>query len=223
MPAATSRKKRQTVTVDYPPQVIINDPPKVEIPSAMPWQGLRVPMTRDDFEMRDWNSAGAARWKFEWNHGFAESYEERMKLNEIKFMNTLPQAFAACSHGKRNAAMFYEVEIWLDEQLMRKPDFCVLTSDQVRQADEGGHPVPKFVIEILSPSDQVLHVQQKVGEYFAAGVEVVWHVHPEFKAVTIYTGPVDAVMKHGGDICSAAPAFPKFKMKASDVFAPAKL
>ena len=224
MPTTAARKKRLTVVVDRPPQVIINDPPKVEIPPLPPWHGLRVKMTREEFEARDWNSGDAARWKFEWNNGFAETYEERMKLSEIKFMGNLPCAFTACPHGReREAAMYYEVEIWLDDKMMRKPDFCVLTAEQVRQADEGTHPVPLFVIEVLSPSDQVLHVQNKIGEYFAAGVKVVWHVHPQFKTVTIYTGPTDAEIKHGGDICSAAPAFPKFKMKAGDIFAAAKL
>ncbi|MBX7211300.1 MAG: Uma2 family endonuclease [Verrucomicrobiaceae bacterium] len=223
MPAATARKKRAVVHVDSPPRVIINDPPKVEIPPLPPWHGLRVKMTREEFEARDWKEGDAARWKFEWNDGFAEAYEERMRLSEIKFMRRLPNAFAASPHGKQGAEMFCEVEIWLNKRQMRIPDLCVLTEAQIEFADEGGLPVPGFVIEVLSPSDQIMHVQSKVGEYFAAGVKVVWHVHRAFKTVTIYTGPTDAEIKHDHDICSAAPAFPKFKMKASDIFAAAKL
>ena len=180
-------------------------------------------MTKEDFETRDWNAGEAARWKFEWNRGFAESYEERMKLNEIKFMRLLPKAFAASPHGGHRAEMFCELEIWLEEDLMRKPDFCVLSADQIAAADQGKHPVPAFVIEVLSPSDQVLHVQQKVCEYFAAGVKVVWHIHPRFNTVTIYTSPTDADIKRGSEACSAAPAFPKFKIKADDVFAAARV
>lgn len=181
-------------------------------------------MTQRDFESRDWNEGETAcRWKFEFNGGFAEAGEERMKLNEIKFMVSMPDAFRTCPHGIEGSRMFPEVEIWLSGTLMRKPDFCVLTPQQIAEAEGNGRPVPGFVIEVVSPNDRSTYHDQKLIDYFASGVQVVWHVNPRLEMITIFTSPHEGEIMHGDDVCSAAPAFPKFKMKASDIFAAAKL
>lgn len=41
--------------------------------------------------------------------------------------------------------------------------------------------------------------------------------------VTIYTSPTDADIKRGSEACSAALAFPKFRINADEVFAAAKV
>jgi hypothetical protein len=41
--------------------------------------------------------------------------------------------------------------------------------------------------------------------------------------VVIYISPNDGEIMHGDDICTAAPAFPEFQIKACDVFAALKL
>ncbi|MBK8038507.1 MAG: Uma2 family endonuclease [Verrucomicrobiaceae bacterium] len=191
-------------------------------PEPAPWSALRKAMTKEDFESRDWNEGElACTWKFEFNNGYAEAGEERMRLNEIKYMKYLPQAFASSQQG--GAEMFPEVEIWLKENLMRKPDFCVLTMQQMVEADQGGFPIPKFMIEVVSAHDTSQYHDQKLIDYFKAGVEVVWHVNPRLEMVVIYTALGEGEIMHGDDICTASPAFPEFQIKAADVFAALKL
>ncbi|HLL89307.1 MAG TPA: Uma2 family endonuclease [Tepidisphaeraceae bacterium] len=45
---------------------------------------------------------------------------------------------------------------------------------------------PVLAVEILSPSDQQDDVLEKVGEYLAAGVKLVWVVEPVYRTVTVY-------------------------------------
>jgi Uma2 family endonuclease len=45
---------------------------------------------------------------------------------------------------------------------------------------------PELVVEIMSPDDRWEHVRQKIEEYFAIGVERVWVVEPDNRAILVY-------------------------------------
>jgi len=48
--------------------------------------------------------------------------------------------------------------------------------------------VPPFlVIEILSPEDRMIRVQEKVQEYLAHGVEYVWLIDPDERQAIVYS------------------------------------
>jgi Uma2 family endonuclease len=46
---------------------------------------------------------------------------------------------------------------------------------------------PEFVIELLSPSDTLKDIQDKMLEYIANGAELGWLIDPEEKKVYVYT------------------------------------
>jgi Uma2 family endonuclease len=46
--------------------------------------------------------------------------------------------------------------------------------------------VPDFVIEVVSPNDSYSEIQEKVEEYLAKGVQLVWVVDPQRKRITVY-------------------------------------
>jgi Uma2 family endonuclease len=59
----------------------------------------------------------------------------------------------------------------------------VLTDKQKR----GFAPIdPDFVIELMSPTDELLELQQKMSEYMACGVRLGWLINPDEKQVEIY-------------------------------------
>ncbi len=218
-PATAEPPAKELPTLEFPPDEV----KVIHWPDPAPWSGLRKAMTKEDFTTRDWNEGNlACAWKFEFNNGYAEAGEERMKMKEIGFMEGLPDAFRSCPHGKNGSRMYFEVEVWLTDTMMRKPDFCALTPEQIQKAKAGEEPVPKFMIEVVSPSDQSTYHDQKLIDYFKHGVEVVWHVNPRLEMVIIYTAPGEGEIMHGDDICTAAPVFPDFKVKACEVFAAAK-
>ena len=45
---------------------------------------------------------------------------------------------------------------------------------------------PDFVIELLSPTDNLLETQQKMMEYQSCGVKLGWLINPDEKQVEIY-------------------------------------
>jgi Uma2 family endonuclease len=45
---------------------------------------------------------------------------------------------------------------------------------------------PELVVEIMSPDDRWQEVRQKLEEYFSIGVQWVWIIEPENRAVLVY-------------------------------------
>jgi Uma2 family endonuclease len=56
---------------------------------------------------------------------------------------------------------------------------------------------PELVVEVLSPEDRVVELNQKLREYFAVGVHLVWVADPTARAVHVYRSPTD-VREVGG-------------------------
>jgi len=74
-------------------------------------------------------------------------------------------------------------------------------------------------VEVISTFDNGNHLEKKLVDYFAVGVETVWYVYPELEMVRVYTSLRQCVYCAGEDVCSAAPALPNFQMKAASIFA----
>jgi Uma2 family endonuclease len=45
---------------------------------------------------------------------------------------------------------------------------------------------PEFVIEVMSPSDRLRAVREKMHEWMRAGVELAWLIYPDKKTIYIY-------------------------------------
>ena len=48
------------------------------------------------------------------------------------------------------------------------------------------HPLPEFVIELLSPTDRANVTHKKILEWIANGVQLAWMIDPRAQSVTIY-------------------------------------
>ena len=46
--------------------------------------------------------------------------------------------------------------------------------------------VPELVVEILSPSDKLSDIEEKINMYLAAGVPLVWSINPMRRTATVY-------------------------------------
>jgi Uma2 family endonuclease len=49
--------------------------------------------------------------------------------------------------------------------------------------------VPDLVVEVLSEGNTPREMEQKLQEYFTAGVRLVWYVVPARQEVHVYTAP----------------------------------
>jgi Uma2 family endonuclease len=107
--------------------------------------------------------------------------------------------------------------------IVRIPDAAFISWDRLPGRRVPSVPVPQLApdlaIEVLSKSNTKAEMDRKRGEYFTAGVRLVWEVDPAERTVTVYTGPEQStVLSHeqtldGGDV------LPGFTLPLKDLFA----
>jgi Uma2 family endonuclease len=77
--------------------------------------------------------------------------------------------------------------------LVRIPDVSFVSWARLPQRQIPRQPVPDLVpdlvVEVLSAGNTPREMDQKLQEYFAAGVRLVWYVLPDHQEVHIYTAP----------------------------------
>ncbi|MCU0339053.1 MAG: Uma2 family endonuclease [Spirosomaceae bacterium] len=156
-------------------------------------------------------------YKYEWNDGELIKFTG-MNKKQVKIYDILNTLFIEKSYWK-SGTFVAEYDTQLSGIQMRRPDIAFLSKTQLEEANKGGDPIPEFMIEILSESDNVNKVEEKVAEYFKAGVKVVWNIYLEQKVVYVYTSRRDVKICIEDDICSAAPVLPEFEISVSQIFA----
>jgi Uma2 family endonuclease len=77
---------------------------------------------------------------------------------------------------------------------------------------------PELVVEVLSPDDRAVDVNQKLREYFAIGVGEVWVADPEARSVSTYRSPTDIREFRERDRLSGEGALREFEMRVADIF-----
>jgi Uma2 family endonuclease len=96
--------------------------------------------------------------------------------------------------------------------LVRIPDISFVSWARLPQRRVPRQPIPDLVpdlaVEVLSDSNTPREMAQKLREYFAAGVRLVWYVDPVLQEIHVYTAPdqheiltTDHTL-HGGEVLS---------------------
>ncbi|MEM7594330.1 MAG: Uma2 family endonuclease, partial [Cyanobacteria bacterium P01_A01_bin.83] len=110
--------------------------------------------------------------------------------------------------GKRNGDLLIQVGIWnrqnklgivfdsstgfkLSNSAIRSPDVSWIAIERWSSLSDrqkkGFAPIdPDFVIELMSPTDELSATQQKMAEYTNCGVKLGWLINPDEKQVEIY-------------------------------------
>lgn len=78
---------------------------------------------------------------------------------------------------------------------------------------------PELVIEVLSPDDRWSEVKQKLREYFAIGVVLVWVADPSDKTVSVYRSLTDVRILGESDLLSGEEVLPGFSIPVASLFA----
>lgn len=77
---------------------------------------------------------------------------------------------------------------------------------------------PVFAIEITSPSDRFEDLDEKVDEYLAHGVKLVWVINPRFRTVTVYRPDREPELFNIRQTISAEPELPGFTCAVAALF-----
>jgi Uma2 family endonuclease len=142
--------------------------------------------------------------------------------------------------GKRNGDLFGQIWDWnrqnklgvvfdsstgfkLSNGATRSPDVSWIAiarwnslSDEQKR---GFAPIdPDFVIELMSPTDNLEELQQKMSEYISCGVKLGWLISPDAKQVEIYRLDRDKQIIFNPSSLSGEDILPGLTVDLSDIF-----
>ncbi|QJD79807.1 Uma2 family endonuclease [Spirosoma rhododendri] len=173
-----------------------------------------LPHTLDQF--LDWEPTDG--FKYEWNDGELIRFSG-MKKKQYYIYDVLNTLFIEKGYYTIGTLMA-EPDVMLTTIQMRRPDIAYFTKDQIQAGRNGEDVIPAFVIEVISESDLAYRIEEKIAEYFKAGVQVVWSILPEHEVVYVYTSRKQVTICLDYDFCMASPVLPDFTISVNTLFAP---
>jgi Uma2 family endonuclease len=106
----------------------------------------------------------------------------------------------------------------------RRPDVAFVSYDRWPKtkplpSTDPWNVVPNLATEVVSPNDKVDEMEQKIAEYFRAGVELVWVVHPTLSKIHVYSSPTQPiVILNVGDVLEGGTVVPGFRLPLAELF-----
>ena len=142
--------------------------------------------------------------------------------------------------GKRNTSLIFQVELWnrqhklgvvfdsstgfkLSNGATRSPDVSWIAIERWDSLSDkqkrGFAPIdPDFVIELLSPTDELANTQKKMNEYLGCGTKLGWLINPDVKEVEIYRFGQDKEILNNPSSLSGEELLPELTVDLADIF-----
>jgi Uma2 family endonuclease len=108
-----------------------------------------------------------------------------------------------------------------DADLQRRPDVAFVSRQRwpdLPPNTNAWNVVPDWTVEVNSPTNFGEAMIDKIDEYFAAGVRLIWVVYPNVRRVYVYTSPKDVAIFNSPDELTADPVLPGFRIAAAALF-----
>jgi Uma2 family endonuclease len=107
--------------------------------------------------------------------------------------------------------------------LVRIPDVAYISWARVPGGKVPTAPIPELspdlAIEVLSRSNTPREMERKRGEYFDAGIRLVWIVDSDSRTVAVYTGRSNPIILTTNDILQGGDVLPGFALPLRGLFA----
>ncbi len=100
---------------------------------------------------------------------------------------------------------------------VRYPDVAFVVSGRDLPPSEFPKGAPDLAIEVISPSNTLREMDQKVSDFFAAGCKRVWLVYPEHREVYIH-GLSGVTRRTAEETLEDPELLPGFSVKVSSLF-----
>lgn len=80
--------------------------------------------------------------------------------------------------------------------------------------------VPDLAVEVISPTDLADEVMEKVAEYLAAGVRLVWVIYPRLQIIHIFDAAGQIRKLAHADVLDGGNVLPGFRQLIAELFPP---
>lgn len=140
-------------------------------------------------------------------------------LVEVRLSSRL---FTYADSSGRGHVLGGEVGLWVrrNPDTVRGADLMFISHERwARRNPQGFLDVPpELVVEILSPDDRYGEVMEKLEEYLALGVDLVWIVDPERRYVLAYRSLLEVERFEVGDVLADEEILPGFSLPVAELF-----
>jgi Uma2 family endonuclease len=129
----------------------------------------------------------------------------------------------ATQHRLGRAVQEMLFELFVGTGRKRRPDVAFVSFERwpqrrrIPRAD-AWEVVPNLAVEIISPTDRVDSILDKIAEYLQAGVDRVWVVLPSQEQVYVYDAPNGVRILTRTDELSGDPILPRFRLPLVELF-----
>jgi Uma2 family endonuclease len=103
---------------------------------------------------------------------------------------------------------------------VRGADVAFISNERLAQVKSESYldVAPELIVEILSPDDSWSEVNEKLEEYFAVGVQMVWVADPRRQQVHVYRSLTEIERLTAEDTLSGGEVLPGFSVPVSELF-----
>ena len=99
------------------------------------------------------------------------------------------------------------------------PDISYISTD--RLPGDWSKPfsdAPNLAVEVISPTDTIFEIEEKVFAYLEAGTQLVWVLKPRSKTVTVYRSETVITLLTQNDILSGEDVVEGFTCQVAELF-----
>lgn len=151
-----------------------------------------------------------------------------MSTYAVRIASRLAQRLAAWADalGAVDTEMLFRLPVGPTGAQKRRPDVSFVSYQRwpqdrpVGYEENGWDVVPELAVEVVSPNDLADELMEKVREYFAAGVQLVWVVYPRQRLVFVHTGLTQARVLGGAGELDGEALIPGFRLPLPALFGP---
>jgi Uma2 family endonuclease len=105
---------------------------------------------------------------------------------------------------------------------VRRPDVSFI----LRERYPGNHLLreghiritPDFVVEVISPNDLIVDLNQKLLEYLDARIPLIWVIDPQVRIVWVFHGGVIRLVREPGELTGES-VLPDLRISTGELFA----
>lgn len=108
-----------------------------------------------------------------------------------------------------------------DPDTVKGADVAFITHERLAQIERIERYVPfapDIAVEVLSPSNSVLEIEEKIDLYFAAGAKLIWIINPRRKTVSVYSAPDKSKTLTEKDTLDGGDVLPGFTHELAKLF-----
>lgn len=108
-----------------------------------------------------------------------------------------------------------------DPRKVRIPDVSFTHKDRLSPSGPAeGHSrvVPDLVVEVVSPNDRAADLEEKILDFLAAGVPLIWTIYPKTRTVLVIRDDHSIRRLRDGDTLDGEDILPGFRCEVAALF-----